>query len=151
MFLLLVYACCARPTSVPEASIHILPKSATVQDCFYPPLQVSQAVNAWREMPTAAEAAESAGGSRPSQDIRRTVGVPGVTTVNAEERPSPASASKPSTSTAAAAEDDDDEDEIEVLKEQSLDEVLEVRSFFHCATMGFTLLFSKMVMLHVVH
>lgn len=87
-------------------------------------------------MPTAAEAAESEGGSRPSQDIRRTVGVSGVTTVNADERPSPGPASKPSTFTAAAAEDDDDEDEIEVLKEQSLDEVLEVKSFFDCARMG---------------
>ena len=111
--------------------------------CFLPSLQVSQAVNAWREMPTAAEAAESEGGSRPSQDIRRTVGMSGVTTVNAGEGPSPASASKPSTSTAAAAaaapaEGDDDEDEIEVLKEQSLDEVLEVRSFFDCAAMGVT-------------
>lgn len=52
----------------------------------------------------------------------------GVTTVNAGGQPSPPSASKPSTSTAAAAEDDDDDDEIEVLKEQSLDEVLEVQS-----------------------
>ena len=93
-------------------------------------------------MPTAAEAAESEGGSRPSQDIRRTVGVSGVTTVNAGKGSSPASASKPSTSTAAAApaEDDDDEDEIEVLKEQSLDEVLEVRSIFDCAVTGLTCL-----------
>lgn len=50
----------------------------------------------------------------------------GVTTVNAGGQPSPASAS---TSAAAAAKDGDDDDEIEVLKEQSLDEVLEVRSF----------------------
>ena len=84
-------------------------------------------MNAWREVPTAAEAAASAGGSRPSQDIRRTVGMSGVTTVNAGGQSSPASASKPSTSTAAAAAtEDDDDDEIEVLKEQSLDEVLEV-------------------------
>lgn len=81
-------------------------------------------------MPTAAEAAASTGGSQRSQDVRRTVGM-SVTTVNAGGQPSPASASKPSTSSAAAAtaEDDDDDEEIEVLKEQSLDEVLEVRSF----------------------
>ena len=55
----------------------------------------------------------------------------GVTTINSGGQPSPASASKPSTSSAAAAgAEDDDDDEIEVLKEQSLDEVLEVRSFF---------------------
>ena len=83
-------------------------------------------------MPTAAEAAASTGGSQRSQDVRRTVGMSGVTTVNAGGQPSPASASKPSTSSAAAAtaeDDDDDDEEIEVLKEQSLDEVLEVRSF----------------------
>ena len=50
----------------------------------------------------------------------------GVTTVSASVQPSPASASRPSTSMAAAAEADDD-DEIEMLKEQSLDEVLEVK------------------------
>ena len=88
-------------------------------------------------MPTAAEAAASTGGSQRSQDVRRTVGMSGVTTVNAGGQPSPASASKPSTSSAAVAtaeddddgDDDDDDEEIEVLKEQSLDEVLEVRSF----------------------
>ena len=82
-------------------------------------------------MPTAAEAAASTGGSQRSQDVRKNVGMSGVTTVNAGGQPSPASASKPSTSSAAAvtAEDDDDDEEIEVLKEQSLDEVLEVRSF----------------------
>ena len=92
-----------------------------------PMLQVSQAVNAWREMPSAEEAA--AGASQPSQDIRRTVGLSGATTVVADQQRPPtsaAAASKPSTS-AAAAEDDDD-DEIEVLKEQSLDEVLAVSS-----------------------
>ncbi|KAL3138929.1 hypothetical protein ABBQ32_14197 [Trebouxia sp. C0010 RCD-2024] len=92
--------------------------------------QVSQAVNAWREMPTAAEAAASSSGdARPSQDIRRTVGMSGVTTVCAGgQQHSPASASKPSTSTAApAASADDEDDEIQVLKEQSLDEVLEER------------------------
>ena len=99
--------------------------------CIFPFLQVSQAVNAWREMPTAAEAAASTGGSQRPQDIRRTVGMSGVTTVNAGGQPSPASASKPSSSSAAAAAaEDDDDDEIEVLKEQSLDEVLEVRPFF---------------------
>ena len=93
-------------------------------------LQVSQAVNAWREMPSAGKAAASAsaGATRASQDIRRTVGMSGVTTVTAggpQSPPSTAAASKPSTSSAAAAADDDDDD-IEVLKEQSLDEVLAV-------------------------
>lgn len=49
-----------------------------------------------------------------------------MTTVCAGGQRSPASASKPSTSSAAPGDDDDDD--IEVLKEQSLDEVLEVRS-----------------------
>lgn len=55
-----------------------------------------------------------------------------MTTVCAGGQRSPAAASKPCTSTAApAAPVDDDDDEIEVLQEQSLDEVLEVRFFSH--------------------
>lgn len=79
---------------------------------------------------TAASASTDA--SRPSEDIRRTVGLTGVTTVNAgrsQSQTPAATASKPSTSTAAAAAEDGDDDDIEVLKEQSLDEVLAVSSW----------------------
>ena len=54
-----------------------------------------------------------------------------MTTVCAGAHRSPVSASKAPTSTAApGAPADDDDDEIEVLAEQSLDEVLEVRAAF---------------------
>ena len=49
----------------------------------------------------------------------------GVTTMDASRR---SEAAGPSNTAPAAADDDEDDDDIEVLKEQSLDEVLEVRS-----------------------
>ena len=59
-----------------------------------------------------------------------------MTTVSAGAQRSPVSASQPSASSAApAAPADDDDDEIEVLKEQSLDEVLEVRALFDGTSM----------------
>lgn len=57
----------------------LLSRGTGCSTCYSPCLQVSQAVNAWREMPTAAEAAASSSGdARPSQDIRRTVGMSGI-------------------------------------------------------------------------
>ena len=105
-------------------------------------MQVSQAVNAWRDLTdaaaTAAEAeAEAQGATRPSQDIRATVGMTGVTTVNARlASPSAVSSAiarsaapsaAPTAAAAAAADDDDSDDGLELVGEQTLDEVLAVR------------------------
>ena len=93
---------------------------------------MSQAVNAWRNLPSSAEAAQAAdGATRPSQDIRSTVGLTGVTTVSSPAAqshcaPATASASGARAPKAAAAADSDSDDSLELVGEQSLDEVLEV-------------------------
>ena len=99
-------------------------------------LQVSQAVNAWRDLSDAAATAGGTEGSiRPSQDIRAAVGMTGVTTTNAgaASRSAVTSAIAHSTApaaavaaSAAAAADDDDDDGLELVGEQTLDEVLAV-------------------------
>ena len=97
-------------------------------------LQVSQAVDAWRAMPNAAEAAVMSPGGhnvRPTQGL--TAAVPGPSNM---PRSSPAVPCSPATSPAAArtsaaaanaASDNDSDDGLEVVGEQSLDEVLEAR------------------------
>ncbi len=97
-------------------------------------MQVSQAVNAWRDLTdAAATAAEAQGATRPSQDIRATVGITGLTTVNARlASPSAVSsavarsAGPSAAPKAAAADDDDSDDGLELVGEQTLDEVLAV-------------------------
>lgn len=85
--------------------------------------QVSQAVNAWREMPSAVETAGvPEGSSRPSQDIRATVGMTGVTTVIAR----PAAGSASAAAASLPSDDDNDDGGLELVGEQTLDEVLEV-------------------------
>lgn len=104
---------------------------------LYPPeLQVSQAVDAWRAMPSAAQAAVmSPGGSRvrPTQGL--TAAIPGPANmprsspaIPRSPAASPAAATAgPSSAAAKAAADDDSDDGLEVMGEQSLDEVLEAR------------------------
>ena len=100
---------------------------------------MSQAVNAWRGLLNAADTANQAeGAAGPSQDIRSTVGIRGVTTVitrppTCSAPPAAAAgaaaaskAASAARSAAAAADADDDDDGLEVLGEQTLDEVLEV-------------------------
>ena len=107
-------------------------------------MQVSQAVNAWRDLTDAAgTAAEAQGATRPSQDITATVGMTGVTTVNARLASSSAvssaiarSAAPSAAPTAAAAADDDESDDgLELVGEQTLDEVLAVCVLIACKAM----------------
>lgn len=110
-------------------------------------MQVSQAVNAWRDLTdAAATAAEAQGATRPSQDIRATVGMTGVTTVNARlaspsavssatARSAAPSAASTAAASAAAANGNDSDDGLELIGEQTLDEVLAVCVQIACKAM----------------
>ncbi|DBA83686.1 TPA: hypothetical protein ACH3X1_016793 [Trebouxia sp. C0004] len=129
--------------SAPKRILQLfLSKHFPTDDCDLAPFeldllqhQVSQAVNAWRELAdAAATAAEAQGATRPSQDIRATVGMTGVTTVNARlASPSAVSsaiarsAAPSAAPTAPAADDNDSDDGLELVGEQTLDEVLAER------------------------
>lgn len=93
-------------------------------------------MDAWRAMPTAAQAALSPGGSnslRPTQGLTAAIPGPANMPRNAATMPRSPAAASPSAAAAspskAAAKpaDEDSDDGLEVVGEQSLDEVLEAR------------------------
>lgn len=97
-------------------------------------IQVSQAVDAWRALPTAGQAALSPGGHglNPTQGLTASISGPAnmpksAATMRRSPAGPPSTSAAPSASAAANAPGDDSDDGLEVVGEQSLDEVLEER------------------------